>query len=191
MESLGSGKHARTISTFKQTWVAGQMIEKRIEVVQHMLHEGELLDLDAAPLIAKLEEEMRKLEVDPAGLVPYVDAARQSADAALQAVRRPSLSLSAPAPTELATDATTTASSAASMGEAPFGRGGMQHVHEGSRRPSFLSTKALDVPDSSSNNNSSVANLSANELPSVEFQPLRLGGVPESQAANGAKEMEC
>jgi len=65
MAIIRSGKHKLTISDFEHIWVAVKMLDKRLEIVEHMLHDGELLDLDAAPLIQSMEDEIRKLLVNP------------------------------------------------------------------------------------------------------------------------------
>jgi len=51
-------KAPRKVAAFQERYVAFELLQKQRSMVTHMLHEGELLDLDAAQLLGEIDEEI-------------------------------------------------------------------------------------------------------------------------------------
>ena len=58
-------KQPLLIQGYKTRMATSRMLLKQRELVEHMLHEGTLIDLDAAPIISDINDKLRDLYLEP------------------------------------------------------------------------------------------------------------------------------
>ena len=70
--------HPLLISSFKERACIARMLHKQREVVEHMMHEGTLVDLDGAPIVDEINKRLRSLYLQPVfEAIPFTAEAKR------------------------------------------------------------------------------------------------------------------